>query len=104
MQHLDRLIPRVTKDDAFTATMIEAGEGVLVGHRSRQPQCILARSRCRPRRFGRALMIGVTGHPDATKCRAEHGRMQRDYRLHATGLVVGDHQFLMPGEVRPGPR
>ena len=84
----------IGEDHRLAAAQGQAGHGVLVAHPARQAQ-----------RIGQRIgIVGIMPEPRAAGGRAEVGRVQRDDRAQAAGLVGNEMQRLMGVEIGVAPR
>ena len=68
----------IGQDDRFAAAKFQAGNGVLVGHATRQPQCV----------GQRIAVVGVSPATTAACRRAERGRVHRYDRAQPGRFIV----------------
>src|SRR3954447_4258860 len=86
-QHLAAVAPlRIADHDDLAAAEVDPRSGVLVGHALAQSQCV----------FHRGQVIAVLPHSATAGRRAEHRRVDRQYRTQTDVFVLEEQHLLVP--------
>ena len=88
-QHLGLVHGAVADDHGLAAADVQAGQGVLVGHRAAQPQRVVQRQRA----------VGIGPHAHAAQRRAQHGAVDGDDGLQPGIRVVAEDDLFVAGSV-----